>query len=135
MLAGCTSMGPASVARDRLDYISSMSDSWKRQTPMNLVKTRYADAPVFLDVASVITSYSWEAELNLSGQIGRGDPLLGLGTTGRYADRPTITYAPLRMISGSMACSRQSHKGARPGRNPDVIRRSFLEVPGPLWNQ
>jgi|GEM_PF-6923143 len=50
------------IVRDRLDYLYSMSDSWKRQTLMNLVKTRYADAPVFLDVASGITSYSWEAE-------------------------------------------------------------------------
>jgi hypothetical protein len=39
------------VARDRFDYITAISDSWKSQMLLNLVKIRYGDAPVFLDVA------------------------------------------------------------------------------------
>ncbi len=54
-LTGCASIGPATVARDRFDYITAISDSWKAQMLLNLVKLRYGDAPVFLDVASVIT--------------------------------------------------------------------------------
>ena len=55
LVAGCTAgIGPQTVARDRFDYVSAISDSWKRQTLLNLVKTRYLDAPVFMDVASVI---------------------------------------------------------------------------------
>jgi hypothetical protein len=65
----------------------------------NLLKIRYADAPVFLDVASVINSYEWGGDATLSGQaapIGRsGDTFVALSGTGHYADRPTITYAPL----------------------------------------
>ncbi len=64
----------------------------------NLLKIRYADAPVFLDVTSVITSYAWEGELSLGGQsapYGHGDSFVSLGGTGRYADKPTITYSPL----------------------------------------
>ena len=91
-------MGPGTIARDRFDYVASMSDSWKRQTLINLVKVRYADAPVFLDVASVINSYSWEADLTAGAQLaptGRGDTFLNVSSAGRYADRPTITYSPL----------------------------------------
>jgi hypothetical protein len=55
-LAGCASLGPAKVARDRFDYVEAISDSWKRQMLLNLLKVRYADAPVFLDVTSVISS-------------------------------------------------------------------------------
>jgi hypothetical protein len=58
-LAGCASLGPATVARDRFDYVEAISDSWKRQmllNLLNLLKVRYADAPVFLDVTSVISS-------------------------------------------------------------------------------
>ena len=97
-LVRCGGMGPATIARDRFDYVASMSDSWKRQTLINLVKVRYADAPVFLDVASVINSYSWEADLTAGAQLaptGRGDTFLNVSSAGRYADRPTITYAPL----------------------------------------
>jgi len=48
----------ASVVRDRFDYVAAISDSWKRQTLRNLLKIRCADAPVFMDVTSVIGAYS-----------------------------------------------------------------------------
>ena len=63
-LSGCASIGPGNVARDRFDYISAISDSWKAQMLLNLVKLRYGDAPVFLDVASVIT------QTGLQGTVG-----------------------------------------------------------------
>jgi hypothetical protein len=65
---------------------------------LNLLKVRYADAPVFMDVSSVISSYALEGEVTLSGQYsppGRGDAFGNVGATGRYADKPTITYQPL----------------------------------------
>jgi len=91
-------MGPPTIARDRFDYVASISDSWKRQLLLNLLKVRYTDAPVFMDVASVINSYSLEGDISLGGQIapvGRGDTFGALGAVGRYADKPTITYQPL----------------------------------------
>ena len=71
LLAGCTAIGPQTVARDRFDYVSAISDSWKRQTLLNLVKTRYLDAPVFMDVASVINEYALEQEVGVgaSGEL------------------------------------------------------------------
>ncbi len=96
--AGCSSFGPQTITRDRFDYVASISESWKRQMLHNLLKIRYADAPVFLDVTSVINSYAWEGELSLGGQsapYGHGDSFVSLGGTGRYADKPTITYSPL----------------------------------------
>jgi hypothetical protein len=98
-LAGCTSLGPRTVARDRFDYVESISDSWKRQMLLNLVKVRYSDAPVFLDVTSVISSYEFKGEFGIFGQeapAGRaGDSFAGAAANGSYTDRPTITYAPL----------------------------------------
>src|SRR4051812_35900238 len=98
-LAGCASIGPATVPRDRFDYVESISESWKRQMLLNLVKVRYADAPVFLDVTSVISSYEFRGEFGVFGQeapAGRaGDSFVGAAANGSYIDRPTITYAPL----------------------------------------
>lgn len=98
LLAGCSGTGPSTIARDRFDYVTSVSESWKRQMLLNLLKIRYTDAPVFMDIASVINSYELTGEVNLFGQVARinsGDHIAGIGATGRYADKPTITYQPL----------------------------------------
>ena len=99
--AGCGPIGAKTVARDRLDYVSAISESWKRQTLLNLLKTRYLDAPVFMDVASVINQYSLEQEIGLgagSEIYNRGEPSFispEVSVKGTYTDRPTITYNPL----------------------------------------
>lgn len=98
LTAGCAGIGPPTVARDRFDYVSAISESWKRQTLHNLLKTRYADAPVFMDVTSVINQYALEGQVQLGATWGEA-PLTGdsqtVGGSGKYTDRPTITYSPL----------------------------------------
>ena len=98
LLTGCASVGPPTVARDRFDYVTTISDSWKRQTLQNLLKVRYNDAPVFMDVSAVISSYSLEGDISLGGQYATSCSAGNFGTVGataRYADKPTITYQPL----------------------------------------
>jgi hypothetical protein len=101
-LSGCASIGPGTLARDRFDYITAISNSWKAQMLLNLVKLRYGDAPVFLDVASVINQYGIEGSLGFSGSWAENaqapwpyTALYNLFGSARYAERPTITYSPL----------------------------------------
>jgi hypothetical protein len=97
ILTGCSGIGPKTVARDRFDYIKAVSDSWEKQMLLNLVRLRYLHAPVFLDVASIINTYSLETELQAGASWNdflAGDSQV-LGARGRYTDRPTITYTPL----------------------------------------
>jgi hypothetical protein len=96
-LSGCAGFGPTTVARDRFDYTTAISESWKSQMLLNMVKLRYGDTPVFLDVASVINSY----ELSGSASLGANwkfhpsyESGASIGAGGFYADRPTITYSP-----------------------------------------
>ena len=95
--AACASLGPATVARDRFDYTVSVADSWKRQMLLNIVKIRYGDAPIFLDVASIINQYQYSADLNAS--FGWSFPPNGnnqrISADGNFVDRPTITYTPM----------------------------------------
>jgi len=96
-LTGCASMGPPTIARDRFDYDRAVTTSWQRMMLLNLVKIRYGDTPMFLDVASIINSYTLEAQVNL-GATWAASPGWDTGTlggSGHYADRPTITYNPL----------------------------------------
>ena len=97
LLVGCGSIGPRTIPRDRFDYSSAISNSWKKQMLLNMVKIRYADIPVFVDVASVINQYALEGEITLgaSWSDGISGDSQNVGGTGRYRDQPTITYAPL----------------------------------------
>ena len=94
LLVGCAPIGPGTVARDRFDYTTAVADSWKRQMLLNIVKIRYGDAPIFLDVASIINQFALDTQV--SGAFGWGFPPNAnnqmLGGTVRYTDRPTITY-------------------------------------------
>lgn len=65
LLAGCSGIGPGSVERDRFDYVNALSSSWKKQILLNLVKIRYVDAPVFLEVSSIISQYAIPGQLVL----------------------------------------------------------------------
>jgi len=100
-VAGCGSIGPSVVPRDRVDYITAVGESWKEQTLLNIVRLRYGDVPSFLDVSSVISAYAIQGQVSagaaissdLTGTIPRN--LVSLGGNATYLDRPTITYTPL----------------------------------------
>jgi hypothetical protein len=84
---------------DRFDYSTSIADSWKRQTLLNIVKMRYMDLPVFVDVASIVAGYSLQTGVNVGGTVSgtgavQGDFLSAGGQT-VYTDRPTVTYVPM----------------------------------------
>ncbi len=100
-MSGCSGIGPSTIARDHSDYTGAISESWKRQMLLNMVKMRYGDVPIFMDVASVINQYALEQEVALGAESGiyNGSTASYVGpffrAGGKYADRPTITYTPL----------------------------------------
>jgi len=97
VLPGCAlRIGPKMIPADRFNYSAAISSSWQTQMLSNLVKIRYEDAPFFMDVAQVVTSYTWEA----SGTITTPDwnsilKAPGAAASGRWAESPTITMNPL----------------------------------------
>ncbi len=104
VLSGCASIGPGAVTRDRFDYTGAVADSWKTQMLLNLVKIRYSDAPVFLDVGQIVAGYSFQRSLVASATVPvfNGSPpsnvptgTFSLSGVGAYNDSPTVTYAPL----------------------------------------
>jgi hypothetical protein len=101
--AGCSSIGPATIKRDRSDYSSAMANSWKEMQLLNIVKYRYYDPPVFLDVPSVVSQQELYARAQATSQLFHHDltnvagtqDFYNLGARGQYIDRPTISYTPI----------------------------------------
>src|SRR5687767_1958440 len=96
---GCHSLGPTAIRHDRSEYATSIAESWKRQTLLNIVKLRYLDPPIFVDVGQIVAGYSIETTLNANASFPENPAFGGdtatVGGSARYTDRPTITYTPM----------------------------------------
>src|SRR5882672_425 len=104
LTAGCV-LGPGTVIRDRFDYSAAVADSWKSQMLLNLVRFRYGDTGVFLEVGQIVAGYTVESTVSASAAwnlFGFSIPhpsvpnnSISAGVAGRFTDRPTVTYNPL----------------------------------------
>jgi hypothetical protein len=77
VLFGCSSLGPQTIVRDRFEYNTAISESWKEQILLNIVKVRYADVPLFLEVASIVSGYTIESSVNLGGTVSSQSAVQG----------------------------------------------------------
>lgn len=97
ILFACKTVGPQHLVQDRSAYINAISDSRKNQLLLNIVKLRYADAPEFLDINSIVNSYEVRKEMNAKlGFESKGYGWMpGVGGSTSFSDKPTVSYAPL----------------------------------------
>ncbi len=96
--SGCAQVPPTNITRDRFEYGETLAESWKRQTLINIARLRYADVPLFMDVSSIINSYSHAGTFSAGGIARPIDPAGGefaVGSSGTWSNTPTVTYQPL----------------------------------------
>ncbi len=99
LLGACaTRLGPRTIPAARFDYNERIARSQNDQLLLNLVRLRYRDTPVFLDVGTVIAQYTLDARVGVLPGInvdGTDRSELGIDLGGRYSEQPTITYEPI----------------------------------------
>jgi hypothetical protein len=92
LLGACQTVGPQSLKYGRGQYNEVVQRTDGEQLLLNLVRLRYRDAPMFLEVTSISSSLSLELGANVTGTIPQ---TVNPGGGVLYTERPTITYAPL----------------------------------------
>ncbi len=122
--SGCGTMGPAVLKGNRAAYNSGIQQSDKEELLLNLVRVRYEEPPFFLSVGSISSSFNYQVDTGVGGEICGGpnsavvpsevDKATGM-VTGvaqnfanvapatitptlmfQYYESPTITYTPLQ---------------------------------------
>ena len=98
---GCQ-FGPAALKLSHTQYNQALQESSAEQLLLNLVRLRYGEAPVFLEVGSVSAQFVFDQSGDITGTLNedvgaqKGNPdILRLGGSIGYTERPTISYAPL----------------------------------------
>lgn len=96
-LTACQRTGPASVTMGRGKFNDAIQQTNAEQLLTNIVRLRYRDTPHFMQVASV--SVGMELQIGASGTGTFPEATLntfGLGLSGSYKEKPTVTYTPLQ---------------------------------------
>ena len=94
-LVSCKSMGPKTIPPDGFNYNERIADQESEQMLLNLVRLRYLEMPRFLNVASVINTYSRGGIAGVNGTLNPINSPIGANVNGTWQDRPTITYTPM----------------------------------------
>ena len=101
-LTGCTTIGPGSLERDYPRYSQTMREIQDAHLLLNLVRLRYLETPVFLQLTSITTTYEINANADVSATDNAGcrNQQAAPGSeegTGRR--RHSLTRCPIRRSS------------------------------------
>ncbi|MBV8555614.1 MAG: hypothetical protein JO116_08610 [Planctomycetaceae bacterium] len=91
---GC--LGPQAVSHTRIRYNEVFRSTNDQQLLLNIVRLRYADSPVFIDLPNITSQFEASGLGNYNGGYGyqfRGPTSLGFGQLS-LRDTPTLSYHP-----------------------------------------
>ncbi|NPA38987.1 MAG: hypothetical protein GXO57_00850 [Thermodesulfobacteria bacterium] len=96
--SGCSSLVESSFKKSSIGFNRALQYSTSKQMLLNLVRLRYDESPVFLEVTSISTQYNFEGTLSTSATLKKdsAENSYGIGVGFGYAEKPTFTFAPLQ---------------------------------------
>lgn len=95
-LGGCSTPGARQLSVERGSYIEALSQTNEQELLSNIVRLKYNDPPVFLNVEQIAASLSAEVALDATTAFGEGSPTTGIVGSGITIEQnPTIVYTPL----------------------------------------
>jgi hypothetical protein len=102
LISGCASQGAKRLPADQFDYNAAISSSVREQMLLNIVRSRYQEMPVFLDVSSVVAQYSYQRSAGvgwfrefINNSIAPQSDSVSVDANVAFSELPTISYTPL----------------------------------------
>ncbi len=92
--SGC--VGPSAIRYTRMRYNEVVRDTNDEQLLLNIVRLRYADSPIFIDLPNITSQFEMAGRGGYLGGYGnqvRGPASLGSGELS-LRDTPTLSYHP-----------------------------------------
>jgi len=92
----CTKYGPVFLQSERSQYNQAIQKTNDEQLLLNLVRLKYHDTPLFMEVNSIASQFTLQNDIAISSQLKAGAK--GIFTPGASTfveERPTISYSPL----------------------------------------
>jgi hypothetical protein len=125
LLSGCSNFGSSKLESDQVGYARALTEGQKRQTLLNIVQLRYADAPVFVNTTQVISSYQLQHSATAGFEAFPGANaatfLTGTGSV-QLQQTPTFTFQP---VSGQAF----ARSYLRPLSPPELLSLSLSGLP------
>ena len=96
LLSGCGGMVQHSFKQSSLGFNKALQHAVSEQMLLNLVRLRYGESPVFLEVTSISSQYSFSGSLSTGADLKEGPDSYSLGLGFSYTEKPTFTFIPLQ---------------------------------------
>ena len=91
---GCSTVGPKFYESSFEDFNDAIRKTSDGQMLTNLVRMRYLETPVFLQVASITTSFNINGDIGASAGFPEGSGNnYGLSAGGGFSESPTISFS------------------------------------------
>jgi hypothetical protein len=137
--AGC-SVGPTVLATNRAGYNVAAQRSASEQLLLNMVRLKYREPMLFLQIGSITSHFNYSADATVSGTFPEGAAdTHGAGLGASVSEQPTLSYTPLEGKAFANRILTETDMGTftllvRGGWNIDILMRTMVERLGPMRN-
>jgi len=93
---GCTKYGPVFLQSERSQYNQAIQKTNDEQLLLNLVRLKYHDTPLFMEVHNIASQFTLQKDIGISTQLQAGAKGIFTPDASTFVEEsPTISYSPL----------------------------------------
>ena len=96
ILFSCAKYGPVFLQSERSQYNQAIQKTNDEQLLLNLVRLKYHDTPLFMEVNNIASQFTLQNDIGISTQLKAGAKGIFTPDASTFVEeRPTISYSPL----------------------------------------